>query len=125
MKKVTSGLPEGTAKIYLVSVKDADDKYYAVNGAVAGTSEHWVEVIGDGASVEWNNLPAGTYTVTEKVEFADVPGYNLTSTTYQVGTDGTAAATPAQAEVEKDGEVTVIITNTYANDAINKDTVSR
>ena len=113
--KTVEGLPAdlASAAIYLVSVKDADGNYYALNGAITGTKEHWVE-IKDGAdnAALWQNLPVGlTYTVTEKVELAGVAGYVLSETTYKVGDEETQ-----ETEVEKDETAEVSVTNKYEQD---------
>jgi hypothetical protein len=113
--KTVDGLPADIAGdvIYLVSVKDAEGNYYAMNGASVGTTEHWVEIrSGEEKAALWQYLTVGeTYTVTEKVELADVDGYTLTSTTYTVGETETQDAV-----VTKEEDVTVTVTNTYGQE---------
>ena len=113
--KTVDGLPADIAGdvIYLVSVKDAEGNYYAMNGASVGTTEHWVEIrSGEEKAALWQYLTVGeTYTVTEKVELAEVTGYKLASTTYKVG-----EAEGQSAGIIADETVTVTVTNTYGQE---------
>jgi len=93
---------------YNVSVKnDATGKYYDTNGAEVTGDAIWVTVIAGEAKL-FENLPLGTYTVTEDTTSVDVPGFTFLAATSK--TSDTAL------EVTKNGTTKASLENKYSQD---------
>ena len=75
-----SGAPSSaSSKTYGIAVKDAYGRYYRTSGSVYGTSPHYVSFKA-GETRNWNNLPAGIYTVEENTKDAEIENYSLKTT---------------------------------------------
>lgn len=101
-----------TGKTFYVSVSK-DGKYYATTGAVVNDDDQWVE-IKDGQSVIWNNLPVGTYTVTERNDNGEnnVDGYIIATGSPSIVTNPAVITTASKG----DNVVTVTVTNEYTTE---------
>ena len=84
------------------------------------TSEIMTTVGSAGTGSSTTHLPAGTYTVEEDSSRAQIDGYILTGTTYQVGNENLSENAPTIPLAEKD-QVTIYITNTYQKSGTTPD----
>ena len=106
LTKTVSGAPSSAAdKEYKISVKSSDGRFVQEDSSL-GTEEHFFK-LKSGASVEINNVPAGTYTVNEDKTDAQIEGYALTVT-------GEGSVT-----VESEETASETIINTYSQDVGN------
>ena len=101
-KKVTGAYTPSATETFKITLKDADNKYYDINGNVVTGDNTKVNVPVNG-KVSFKNLPAGTYTVEEVADgSSNRTGYALT-TTY----------TGNSASVDGETTPTITVTNNY------------
>lgn len=109
VKKVVSGLPEGESKTFRIAVKQGTTYYNPDGTTAADQKSAWVE-FSAGNEKEWKNLPAGTYTIEEDEDFAEIDGYQLVvsySGVAEVSTGSTASAEVTNTYTENTGSLKV------------------
>ena len=112
VEKTVDGAYEQSAEdTYPVTIKKGD-KYLNANGELVDSDPGLTVKAGAANKLTFDNLPIGTYVVTEGD--AERTGYVVT-TTYKVGADGNEVTDKAEAIVQKGQEAAVTITNKYRN----------
>ncbi len=105
-KTATDNNNENVAGSFRFSVKNGEGKYLQADKKTFDTDEYFFTVA-SGASVLFENLPVGTYTVTEDTDSVSVDGY-----TFEVGNSTTNVEKP----VVKDGNADAELVNKFTKD---------
>ena len=105
-KTATDNNNENVAGSFRFSVKNGEGKYLQADKKTFDTDEYFF-MVASGASVLFENLPVGTYTVTEDTDSVSVDGY-----TFEVGNSTTNVEKP----VVKDGNADAELVNKFTKD---------